>query len=161
MNKLLLSVHVVAAIILIGPITVPASLFPRFALQALSDTDCGSGAIAALLHRITRVYVVLALVVPLLGVVLAVKMGVLANMWVLVSLLVTAIAAWLLVALVMPAQTRLVAEITISTTSATVRDRVGAVRTARRLSMSSGVFALMWLAVVVLMVVRPGSTTGI
>jgi hypothetical protein len=32
---------------------------------------------------------------------------------------------------------------------------------ARRLALSSGVFALLWVVVVVLMVVRPGSTTGV
>jgi hypothetical protein len=31
----------------------------------------------------------------------------------------------------------------------------------RRLALSSGVFALLWVVVVVLMVVRPGSTTGV
>jgi hypothetical protein len=30
-----------------------------------------------------------------------------------------------------------------------------------RLAMSTGVFALIWAVVVVLMIVRPGSTTGV
>ena len=44
MTKLLLSVHVLAAILTVGPIAVAASIFPRFARQAAFDEDPGGGA---------------------------------------------------------------------------------------------------------------------
>lgn len=161
MNKLLLSVHVVMAIIFIGPITVAASLFPRFAREALSDTRRGSGAVAAVLHRITRVYAVLGLAVPVIGIVLAAKMGVMTDLWVLLSMVVTGGAAVVLADLVLPAQRGLMAIITSDEDAPAATEHSGLMHTARRLSMSTGAFALLWLVVVVLMIVRPGSTTGV
>lgn len=57
MSKLLLSAHVLAAIIFIGPVTVAVSLFPRYARQALGEaaSSAASEPVARLLHRISRV----------------------------------------------------------------------------------------------------------
>jgi hypothetical protein len=52
MTAVLLAVHVLAAIVFIGPVTVAASLFPRYARQ-------GEVGVARVLHRISRVYAVL------------------------------------------------------------------------------------------------------
>jgi hypothetical protein len=41
-----------------------------------------------------------------------------------------------------------------------VDEHAGAVRGLRLLPMTAGVFNLLWAVVVVLMVIRPGSTTG-
>jgi hypothetical protein len=161
LNKLLLSVHVAAAIIFIGPITVAASLFPRFAREALGDGGGGSSAVAAAMHRITRVYAVLGMAVPVVGIVLAVTMGVLTDLWVVISLVVTLAAAGVLAGLVLPAQSNVMAAITGGSEKPTSAEDSGLPRTARRLSMFTGVFSLLWLVVVVLMIVRPGSTTGI
>ncbi|AGB22221.1 putative integral membrane protein (DUF2269) [Mycobacterium sp. JS623] len=161
MNKLLLSVHVAASIIFIGPITVAASLFPRFARQALVDGGGGSSAVAAAMHRITCVYAVLGLAVPVVGIVLAVKMGVLTDLWIVLSLVVTLGAAGVLAGLVLPAQRGLMAAITGASEKPSADQDSRLLRTARRLSMFTGVFSLLWLVVVVLMIARPGSTTGI
>jgi len=161
LNKLLLSVHVATAIIFVGPITVAASLFPRFAREALGDTGRGSAAVAAVLHRITRVYAVLGLAVPVVGIVLAAKIGVLTDLWVVLSLVVTAGAAVVLVALVLPAQRGVMAGINCDQDTTDATEDSGLLRTARRLSMSTGIFSMLWLVVIVLMIVRPGSTTGV
>lgn len=185
MSKLLLSAHVLAAIVFIGPVTMAVSLFPRYAGQALveasrrpvgagppamSDGEAPPGAVddhrssaepvTRLLHRISRVYSVLGLAVPVLGLALAIRMRVLGDVWLLASIVLTVMAAVLLAAVVLPAQHRAMAlldgEPGDGTASAVERWLSGA----KRLSMSSGVFALLWAVVVVLMVVRPGSTTG-
>ena len=150
MGKVLLSLHVLAAIVFIGPVTVAVSLFPRYA-RAASD---GAAEVVLLLHRISRVYAVLGLSVPVLGIALAVHLGVLGDAWVVASLVLTIAAALVLALVILPAQDRLLAP----PEPGTVATRLA---TALRLSMSSGVFSLLWAVVVVLMVVRPGSTTGV
>ncbi|MET9169079.1 hypothetical protein ABZW51_31995, partial [Streptomyces cellulosae] len=59
MTKLLLSLHVLAAIVAVGPVTVAASMFPPAARRAApaDGTDPGPRAAGTveLLHRICRV----------------------------------------------------------------------------------------------------------
>jgi uncharacterized membrane protein len=114
--------------------------------------------VLGLLHRITRVYSVAGLTVPVLGVATAVAMGVMAQAWVIASILITMLAAGLLAFAVVPGQRYVI-------TALTEGDGSGlparAAATARRLSMTTGLFSLLWVAVVVLMIMRPGSTTGV
>jgi hypothetical protein len=135
MSAILLSAHVILAILTIGPIAVAASIFPRYA---------GSPDAAQVLHRICSTYAVVAVAVPLLGIATAVAMGVLTQVWVLVSVALTVVAAVVLIAAILPAQRAALA---------------GA--TAGRLAMSTGIFNLLWVVVTVLMIVRPGSSTGV
>lgn len=136
MTKLLLSLHVLAAIVAVGPVTVAASMFPA----ALRRSD---RAAMRTLHRICRVYAALGVLVPVLGLATAGAMGVLGSAWLLTSMFLTIAAAAVLGFLVLPGQ-------------AAALD--GA--TPARLGMTAGLFNLLWAVVVVLMVVRPGSTTG-
>ncbi|MET7402720.1 hypothetical protein ABZS66_55490 [Dactylosporangium sp. NPDC005572] len=131
MTELLLSLHVLAAIVAVGPVTVAASMFPA-----------ATGERAALLHRICRVYARLGLTVPVLGLAAAVSLGVLGDAWLVASIALTAVAAGLLVLAILPGQRRALAGAPV------------------RLGMRTGVFNLLWATVVVLMIVRPGSTTG-
>lgn len=167
MTKFLLAVHVIAAILAVGPVAVAASMFPPAARRALSagpggDGHAGGAAGAgdaggaggagatgtlAVLHRICRVYAVVGVVVPVFGFATANRMGVLGSAWLIVSIALTALAALVLVALVLPAQTAL------------LEGDAGPGRTAR-LAMATGLFNLLWATVTVLMIVRPGSTTG-
>ncbi|RKT84084.1 hypothetical protein SAMN05421805_11964 [Saccharopolyspora antimicrobica] len=147
MTKLLLSIHVIAAILAVGPIAVAASMFPRFARQAVDDQE-RSAAIAAVLHRICRGYAVFGIAVPVFGVATGAQLGVLTDAWLLVSIALTAVAAAVLALAVLPAQRRLLDK---------PREMLG---TVGRLAMITGVFNVLWAIVVVLMIVRPGSTTG-
>lgn len=142
MTKVLLSLHVLAAIIAVGPVTVAASMFPAAVRTGRTDH-------LPLLHRICRVYAAVGIAVPLFGFATASALGVLGDAWLLTSIALTAAAAAVLVFQVLPAQERLLA---------TPED--GAVRTRTRLAMQTGVFNLLWATVTVLMIVRPGSTTG-
>lgn len=150
-SKFLLSVHVLAAVLAVGPVAVAGSAFPRY-VRAVSD-DPGVAGVLGVLHRLCRVGAVLGVVVPVFGLATAVQLGVLGDVWLLVSIALTAAAAVVLVWSVLPGQRAAI-------------EAVGAgglpagSRVAARLGMATGVFNLLWAVVVVLMVVRPGSTTG-
>ncbi|MFB6549576.1 hypothetical protein [Streptomyces sp. NPDC056405] len=162
MTKILLSLHVLAAIIAIGPVTVAASMFPPAARRVVvpvpagagagEETDAGDVSTVRLLHRICRVYAGLGIAVPVLGFATAAAMGVLGDAWLIASIALTAAAAGLLVAFILPRQEELLEQVTD-------RQPVERARTAR-LAMFTGLFNLLWATVTVLMIVRPGSTTG-
>ncbi|MCT4352009.1 hypothetical protein M5362_02510 [Streptomyces sp. Je 1-79] len=153
MTKLLLSIHVLAAILVVGPITVAASLFPRYARQ--------TSPVAALLHRICRGYAVAGVVVPVFGLATAIQLGVLTDVWLITSLVLTAVAAAVLALAILPGQRRMLDDAAGGGARAADEDDGGAAgATASRLAMLTGVFNLLWAVVVVLMIVRPGSTTG-
>jgi hypothetical protein len=157
-TKLLLSVHVLAAILAIGPVAVAASMFPRFARDPGDDGEPGGRrgpAIAALLHRVCRGYAVVGLTVPVFGLATGAQLGVLGDAWLIASIALTAIAAALLALAILPTQQRLLAR--PDGTAAAENTRAAA---ATRLAMTTGIFNLLWAIVVVLMIVRPGSTTG-
>ncbi|MFI9603637.1 DUF2269 family protein [Streptomyces sp. NPDC052043] len=159
MTKFLLAVHVLAAIVAIGPVTVAASMFPPAARRALAaPEDPRAAETVQLLLRICRVYAVVGVAVPVFGFATAKNMGVLGDTWLIVSIALTALAAVVLVALVLPRQTALAEALeegrgAEAAPAATHRATV-------RLAMFTGQFNLLWAAVTVLMIVRPGSTTG-
>ena len=136
MESVLLSVHVVAGILFVGPVAVAVSLFPRYAAAG------GGAAVATALHRITRVYSTLAVTVPVVGILLAIAQGRASESWVVAAMVLTAVAGGLLVLAIAPMQ------------RAALDD--GDPRRSR-LGMASGIFNLLWVVVVVLMIVRPGS----
>ncbi|MFB4193143.1 hypothetical protein [Streptomyces carpaticus] len=151
MNKFLLSVHVLAAIIAIGPVTVAASMFPPYVRKAVAEpADQKVTAALALLHRICRGYAAVGIVVPVFGVATAIGLGVLTDAWLIASMILTAAAAAVLLGRILPVQEALLAP-----------EGATAVRQSRQLGMTVGVFNLLWAVVVVLMIVRPGSTTGV
>jgi hypothetical protein len=135
MSAILLSAHVIVAILAVGPIAVAASMFPRYARDG--------GPIATVLYRICQTYAVVGVAVPLLGIATAVSMGVLTQAWVLVSIALT-VAALVVVASILPDQRAALDGKTVT-----------------RLAMTTGTFNLLWVVVTVLMIVRPGSTTGV
>lgn len=100
-----------------------------------------------LLHRICQVYAAVGIAVPVFGFATAGAMGVMGDTWLIVSMVLTVLAAGVLLVLVLPRQEVLV-------------EGQGTRETTVQLAMFSGVFNLLWAAVTVLMIVRPGSTTG-
>ncbi|MFG2525545.1 DUF2269 family protein [Streptomyces sp. NPDC048527] len=152
MTKLLLSLHVLAAVLAIGPVTVTASMFPR-ALRRI-DADPGDHeAVLTLrmLHRICRVYAAVGIAVPVFGFATASSLGVLGSGWLIASILLTTAAAAVLALLILPTQENALAVAQTPGPSS---------RSAGRLAMLTGVFNLLWATVTVLMIIRPGSTTG-
>ncbi|WP_046494233.1 hypothetical protein [Streptomyces odonnellii] len=198
MTKFLLTVHVLAAIVAIGPVTVAASMFPPTVRRATADpTDPQAVAWVRLLHRICRVYAVMGAAVPVFGFATASSMGVLGDTWLIVSIVLTAIAAGVLGALVLPRQEALLAGIEAAASAPSGAEapqpepvrpesaqpgsaqpkpaqstpaqpdsaQPGSAqpesrRATARLATVTGIFNLLWATVTVLMIVRPGSTTG-
>jgi hypothetical protein len=139
-TKVLLVLHVLAAIVAVGPVTVAASMFPAAARRSADPR------VLATLHRICRVYAAVGIAVPVFGFATAGSMHVTGDPWVVVSIALTAVSAAVLALLVLPRQRALLS---------TVDTRVAA-----RLAMYTGLFNVLWATVTVLMVVRPGSTAG-
>ncbi|MEV7869460.1 hypothetical protein AB0P17_25975 [Streptomyces sp. NPDC088124] len=174
MTKLLLSLHVIAAIIAIGPVTVAASMFPpavRRASAAPGDRDAWAN--VTVLHRICRVYAVAGVAVPVFGLATAKNMGVLGDTWLIVSMALTLVAAVVLGALVLPRQSALLEMATPAGSLAPAasggsvppaagdENPIAVPRSATaQLAMFTGIFNLLWAVVTILMIIRPGSTTG-
>ncbi|MGW2839171.1 hypothetical protein ACWCWD_15390 [Streptomyces sp. NPDC001493] len=154
MTKLLLSLHVLAAVLAIGPVTVAASMFPG-ALRRAHGAPGDREALAGLrtLHRICRVYAGVGIAVPVFGLATAGSLGVLGDGWLITSIVLTTAAAAVLGLLILPAQDQALTAAQASGPGATLPP-------AARLAMLTGVFNLLWATVTVLMIVRPGSTTG-
>ncbi|PBC98690.1 putative integral membrane protein DUF2269 [Streptomyces sp. Ag82_O1-15] len=179
MNKFLLAVHVLAAIVAVGPVTVAASMFPPSARKALAEpADAQALSTVRVLHRICRLYATVGVAVPVFGFATAKNMGVLGDTWLIVSIALTALAAVVLAALVLPRQTALMEGIEgiegVEGVEERIEQGVGAggegaanagagrvgPRDTARLAMFTGLFNLLWATVTILMIVRPGSTTG-
>jgi uncharacterized membrane protein YecN with MAPEG domain len=145
MQALLLSVHIVAGILFVGPVAVATSLFSRYApvVGAPADTERSINTARAL-HRITRIYGTVAIVVPIFGLALAVVQGRSTEIWIIAAMVLTAIAGGLLALQIAPRQQQALA---------TPDDGAQL----RALGMLAGVFNLLWVIVVVLMIVHPGS----
>lgn len=147
MQHLLLSVHVVAGIVFVGGSAVATSLFPRYAPVAVGGPDpesARSRSVAVALHRITGNYAKLAIIVPVIGIVLATIQGRMNEIWITTAMVTTAIAGGLLAVQIYPIQREAL-------------DRPDDGKRLRVLAMLAGIYNLLWTAVVVLMIVRPGS----
>ncbi|MEZ0067374.1 hypothetical protein ABIA32_003387 [Streptacidiphilus sp. MAP12-20] len=159
MTKLFLILHILAVIVAIGPVAIAASMFPPLARKALSSSgDAGTDRSADLatlgvLNRICKVYALVGLAVPLFGFAAAGVMKVTGQTWVIVSIVLTGLAAVLLAALVLPRQTELL-------TGEGAGGREVGVKDTKQLAMFTGIFNLLWAAVTIIMIVRPGSTLG-
>ncbi|MET9067272.1 hypothetical protein ACWDR1_34330 [Streptosporangium sandarakinum] len=159
MTKLFLSLHVLVAVVAVGPVAVAAGMFPpalRRARRVAGDVPGERDALATLrtLHRICRVYATVGIGVPIFGFATASSLGVLGDGWLIASIILTAAAAAVLALLILPAQDRELAALGDATADPDPR-------VAGRLSMLTGVFNLLWATVTVLMIIRPGSTTGV
>ncbi|MCM3920559.1 protease [Frankia sp. AiPs1] len=214
MTKFLLSVHVLAAIVAIGPVTVAASMFPSAARAALARPgDEHSAGIARVLYRICGIYSALGLLVVVFGFFTAQSLDVLGQTWLMVAIALTGLAALVLAFAILPAQRNLIDEITAAAaarvagagagtgagkaeaspggapagavsamdlptadqpTTSLPASRVAAaldsgaatgngfaLARTKRLAMTAGIFNLLWATVTVLMIIRPGSTTGV
>lgn len=148
MEAALLAAHVLAGILFVGPVAVANSLFPRYVPIAddlgTARDDGRSTRVALALHRITRIYGLLGILVPAIGLALSFVQGRFGEIWITIAMIVTAVAGGLLAFRIVPTQAAAIAQ-------PPQRRRL------RALGALAGVFNLMWVAVVILMVVRPGS----
>ncbi|MEI5102528.1 hypothetical protein RB200_33515 [Streptomyces sp. PmtG] len=179
MTKLFLVLHVLAAIIAVGPVTVAASMFPKVLREALAEPGAARPVTTLrTLHRICRVYAGVGIAVVVFGFATASSMDVLGSPWLITSIALTFAAAAVLIVLVLPRQeTALEAVGGAEPEPSGAADEGGGVsgadgsadggvsvtvdaRTSAQLAMFTGVFNVLWAVVTILMIVRPGSTTG-
>ena len=99
--------------------------------------------VAVALHRISKVYGVLSLIVPAAGIALAILFGKFTEPWLIIAMSLTAVAGVLFATRIVPAQASALA----SPPSRRSLSQLGAL---------TGLFNLLWVAVLVLMVLRPG-----
>lgn len=174
MTKFFLTLHVLAAILTVGPVTVAASMFPAALRRAQADPrDAGALASLRLLQRICSVYAFVGVAVPVTGLVTAQSLGVLGSAWLIASIILTMAAAVVLIVLVLPRQEAALEAVAGAGQGGADADGhaggqlaegAGVVavgeRTSSQLAMYTGIFNLLWATVTVLMIIRPGSTTG-
>lgn len=148
MNYFLLFLHIASAIVFIGGVTVSASLFPRYATAEAAAPYAASGGHPAALamHRITKGYGRLALITPLAGLALAFSLGVVGQLWIILSIVLVAIGGALLIWRVIPIQKEMLRN---PPTDPRVRGRAMA---------SAGLLNTVWFAILILMVIKPGGT---
>jgi hypothetical protein len=158
-TKLLLSIHVLASILVVGPIAVAASMFPRYARQTAGEDGHSVGA-TVLLHKICSGYAIVGVAVPVFGIATGAQLGVLTDAWLLTSIVLTTIAAAILALAILPGQESMIESAAAAADGSGTGDGADTKRAAARLAGLTGVFNLLWAVVVVLMIVRPGSTTG-
>ncbi len=103
-RTILLSLHIGTAILFLGPVTVAASMFPRYAAQ-------GDIPVARVLNRVTKIYGLLSILVAVFGIILAVRIDAFDQPWVSWSLGLFVVAAVIQVAIVEREQGRLLAAI--------------------------------------------------
>jgi hypothetical protein len=149
MEAILLAAHVLGGILFVGPVAVAGSLFPRYVPVADPRPEVArdaerSARVAAALHRLTRVYGILGVAVPVIGIALSLVQGRFGEVWITIAMIVTAVAGGLLAFRLVPAQ----AAALVSPPPRSGLLPLGAL---------AGVFNLLWAVVVVLMIVRPGS----
>jgi hypothetical protein len=137
--------HVAAAILLLGPLTVASMATPRAIRQGAEGLP-----LLRWLHRTTRIYGIASILVFLLGlaVVPLTDHVTFDDGWLSASMGMF-LVAWLIVLVVVADQRRALRE---------VEEGGDAAVRAGRLAALSGIVALLWLAVLALMVFQPGGS---
>lgn len=142
--RVLLALHILAAVFLIGPLTFATSVTPRVIRQGPEGLSA-----LRLLARTTRIYAIGSIVVFLLGLTLVRhQYGYSFNQfWVSASMTLFVVALGLILAVVERDQRRAITALSAGEPAAVAAGRIAA---------ASGAAALMWLVIIVLMVYRPG-----
>ena len=157
----MLILHVVAALLLLGPVTVAVSTFHVRAREAHNGNDLARGSVRTL-FTITNTYGLISLIVPLLGVgLLLSNMSYLREGRFHASILLSVIAWGIQFFLIVPRQKKMMAALGLSddddgvpsekrTGEATIENWDKAVS---QLSMFGGIFSALWVIVAILMVI--------
>lgn len=149
MEYALLIVHVATAIIFIGGVTVSTSVFPRYATAeaAAPFSDAGGHPAALAMHRITKGYGRLAVITPIAGLILALVLGRLTELWILISIALVAIGGTLLLWKIIPIQRQM-----LQNPPTEKRVRIRAMSYAGSLN-------VVWLTILILMITKPGGAS--
>mgnify|MGYP006997501672 CR=1 FL=1 len=148
------ALHVVAAIILLGPVVVSTSMFPKQAAESRNGGEEATGR-ASVLHKVTTTYGMLSVLVPLLGaVVMASDWGTYKTNYFLHTAIILSVIAWgLLFFLVIPQQRKMMGSLgALSPAEGDASDVAPSFEKAKAAATAgSGIFNLLWLLTFVLM----------
>lgn len=154
MTTIFIFLHVLTAILFLGPVTVATSSFHVRALEA-HEGNTRSGSVAKLLHRITNTYGMLSMLVPILGVAIMFTNTDYWSMGNFHAAIGFSVVAWaLLIFLIIPRQRQMVGVLglldpeEVEGRSFEVKDWKKA---KSQLSMFGGIFALLWVIILLLM----------
>ncbi|MEJ4099810.1 DUF2269 domain-containing protein [Corynebacterium mastitidis] len=158
MYTVLLILHVLTAVLFLGPVTVAVSSFQVHAVKA-KEGDASAVGLTQLMHRITNTYGVLSLLTPLLGVaVMFTDPGVYWKNGVFHAALLLALIAWaILFFLILPRQKAMMGALGLLDADEVPEDAKNAAPVANwnkakgQLSMFGGIFSLLWAVILVLM----------
>ncbi|RAV32689.1 hypothetical protein [Corynebacterium heidelbergense] len=159
MSHFFVFLHVVTAILFIGPVAVTTSMFAPTYRKAKGG-DAGAAGQLRLLHRISRLYGMISLVVPVLGLILLFGFGEGKGEYGFHIATLLSIIAWaVLLFLVIPSQRRgLVAANALEAgdnpfTDEAAKARTNTTKLPGQLAMFAGIFNLLWFVTAILMFV--------
>lgn len=154
MTTIFIFLHVLTALIFIGPVTFATSAFHVRATEA-REGDSRAGGMAKLLYRVSTTYGMMSLLVPVLGVAVMFTDG---NYWSrgnFHAAIALSVIAWaILIFLIIPRQKKMVGALglldpeELEGRDPQIEDWAGA---KRQLSMFGGIFGLLWVIILVLM----------
>lgn len=154
MTTILIILHVLAAVLFIGPTTVAVSTFPARALKARSG-DAGAADTARMMYNITTTYGMLSILVPLLGVAIMFTDPAYWTMGRFHAAIALAVIAWLVLLVgILPRQRRMMGALGMLDEDEfdPEKDVVADWDKGRSLLMAlGGIFALLWVIMLVLM----------
>lgn len=145
MTSLFIAAHVIAAILLLGPVTVATSQFSPQMWKAAEGDDKAFGATRTL-HDITNSYGYISAIVPILGIaVFVMDMSTYGRQGQFhVSILLAVIAWALLFFLIIPRQKKAMAALSGEGIADFAKDK-------KQLAILSGIFNLLWVVIAILM----------
>lgn len=148
MTSLLIAIHVLAAVLLMGPVMITVSAYQGQMMKA-KDGDAKALGAATTLHRLTSQYGPLSAVVPVAGIAVF-----LTNLSAFgsegrfhISILLAVIAWVILIAVIIPRQKKTLAALEGGD------QVVDFAKEKKQLSMFSGIFNLLWIITALLMFV--------
>jgi len=138
--QVFLFIHIFAAITFIGAVTLAASLFPKYAQPENAN-------VAGVMHRVTRQYGLLTVLVPVFGWLTAREVHYTGATWVQVSLGVFVLLIGVLLIYIIPTQNALLTRLSAGEIP-TNADLAG-------LRGASGLYGIGWLVTLYFMVAKP------
>ena len=154
MTTFLIFLHVVAAILLLGPVVVSTSMFPRQVAESRAGGEEATGR-ASVLYRITKTYGMLSLLVPLLGgAVLASDWETYkANYWFHTAIVLSVIAWAILLGMVIPQQRKMMGTLgALPAADADPADQTTNFEKSKaKATAGAGIFNLLWMLTLILM----------
>ncbi|QMV85047.1 DUF2269 domain-containing protein [Corynebacterium hindlerae] len=153
MDTIMTALHILSAVLFLGPVTVATSTFHAKALAAHSGDDTARGA-AKLLHNISSTYGMLSLLVPLLGVGVFMTDSAYLKQGQYHAAVGLSVVAWaVLFFLILPRQKKMLGALGLLDADEVPADTEIADwnKAKGQLSMFGGIFALLWFVTAILM----------